>query len=182
MLNPGPRRKTPVIVLLSAALILFAVMSALTDFPLVDTMFRASADEIHRAVSGLSAAQVRAYRMMLVVDFFYAIAYTGILVFLFRSFKTNQRVCGAIRRTGIAAALATGVADYLENALILALLGALPGESPVAAVLGVTTTVKWTAAATAVTLLVVTFILRGGSHRRRGQRGPTDPGTPPEQW
>ncbi|MDA3950581.1 MAG: hypothetical protein PF508_15360 [Spirochaeta sp.] len=167
MLNPTRRRKTPIIILFAAALLLFAVMSALTDFPLLDTMFRASADEIHRAVSALTAGQVRAYRTMLVVDFLYAIAYTGLLVLLFRSFKSNQRFCGAIRRTGVAAALAAGLADYFENALVLAVLAALPGESPLATVLGVATTVKWIAVATAVALLVVTFILRDGPRRRR---------------
>lgn len=121
----------------------------------------------HRAVSALTADQIRAYRTMLVVDFFYAIAYTGLLIFLFRIFKTNQRFCGSIRRTGVAAALAAGLADYLENALILALLGALPEESPVAAVLGVTTTVKWIAVGVAVALLVIMAVLRDGPRRRR---------------
>lgn len=142
-------------------------MTALTDFPLLDTMFRASADEIHRAVSALTADQIRAYRTMLVVDFLYAIAYTGLLVLLFRSFRSNQRFCGAIRRTGVAAAGTAGLADYFENALVLAVLAALPGESPLATVLGVTTTVKWISVATAVALLVVMAVLQGRPHRRR---------------
>jgi hypothetical protein len=167
MLNSAPRRNTPIIVLLAAVLILFAVMTALTDFPLVDTMFRASANEIHRAVSALSPTQIRAYRMMLVVDFFYAIAYTGLLIFLFRSFKTNQRFCGAIRRAGIAAAGTAGLADYLENALILAVLHALPEKSAAARALGTVTTVKWIAVATAVAVILVMVFPICSRGRRR---------------
>lgn len=148
--------RIPLIIISSAAtVILFAAMSALTDFPLLDTMWHASAEEIHRAVSSLTAAQIRAYYTMLVVDFCYAIAYTILLILLFRSFRSNRGFCRVLRRAGMVATATAGLSDYLENGLILTVLSALPAESRGAAVLGPVTTLKWLAVITAVALLAV---------------------------
>lgn len=169
-----PNRLAPIIIFFAATLLCFAVMSALANFPLLDTMWRASADDINRAVSALTAEQIRAYRSMLVVDFFYAIAYTGLLVLAFRSFRSNRGFWRVLRRAGIAATATAGLSDYLENGLILAVLAALPGKSRVAVVLGTVTTLKWIAVAAAVGLLGVVSVeailrhraLPGGSQPR----------------
>ena len=95
---------------------------------------------------------------MLTVDFLYAIAYTGLLVLLFRLLKTNQRFRGAIHRIGVTAAVTAGVSDYLENALILAVLTALPRVSPFAGALGTVTTVKWITVGAATVLLGVLVV------------------------
>lgn len=153
MLRSTPRRLGPIVIFMAATLLLFAAMTSLADFPLLDTMWHASADEIHRTVSNLTAEQVRAYRLVLVVDFFYAIAYTGLLVLLFRSFGSNRGFCDVLRRVGIAATATAGLSDYLENGMVLAVLSALPGESPLARALGTVTTAKWIAVATAGVLL-----------------------------
>jgi hypothetical protein len=162
------QRKKHIITFAAATLLLFTAMNVLTDFPLLDTMWRPSTDEIHRAVAELNDSQIRAYRIMLAVDFLYALAYTGLLVLLFRYYGSNQRFRSALHRTGIAAALSAGVLDYLENGLILAILAARPEESPVAVVLAAVTTLKWIAVGAAVLFFVaVMFISKGSGPRRK---------------
>lgn len=148
-------RISSIIISSAATLLLFAAMSVLTDFPLLDTMWGASAEESYRAVTSLTAAQIRAYRAMLVVDFGYAIAYTVLLILLFRSFRSNRGFCRVLRRAGIAATGTAGLSDYLENGLILTVLSAAPSQSRAAGVLGPVTTLKWLAVITAVGFLVV---------------------------
>lgn len=152
---PGKAR---ILVLTAVTVLLFAIISALTDFPLLDTMWRPTTDEIHSAVSDLTDRQIAAYRTMLAVDFLYAAGYTGLMVMLFRYFGSNQRFRGVFRRVGIAAAGAAGLSDYVENGLILAVLAALPQESPVAPILGAVTTLKWIAVAAMALLLGVIVI------------------------
>ncbi len=153
------QQKKHIITFAAATLLLFTAMNALTDFPLLDTMWRPSANEIHHAVSALTDGQIRAYRIMLAVDFLYAVAYTGFLVLLFRYYRSNQRFRSVLYRSGIAATLSAGALDYLENGLILAILAARPEESPLASLLGVVTTLKWIAVAVAVVLIVVVLFL-----------------------
>jgi hypothetical protein len=165
-------RKARVIVLAAVTVFLFIIISSLTDFRLLDTMWRPTAEEIHLAVSPLTDRQIRAYRVMLAVDFLYAAAYTGLIVMVFRYYGSNQRFRGVLHRAGIAAAGAAGVSDYLENGLILTVLAALPRKSPVAPILGLITSLKWIAIASAAALLgsmVVGMIL---SSIRRSRPGP----------
>lgn len=177
MLSRMTRRTILVLSFLAVTVLLFAAMSALTAFPLLDTMWRASAGEIHRAVSALTASQVRSYRIMLLLDFVYPIAYTGLLVVLFRLPGRGPRGTVLLRRAGIGAAVVAGLSDYVENAMILTLLAARPEESAAARVLGGVTTVKWIAAGTAVAVLVVVSlgsVLRYHvlTHRRRRRTSP----------
>lgn len=160
------QQKKHIITFAAATLLLFTVMSALTDFPLLDTMWRPSAEEIHLAVSTLTDGQIRSYRIMLAVDFLYALAYTGLLVLLFRYYGSNQRLPSVLHRAGIAAALAAGIMDYMENGMILALLAARPEESPLAHILGVVTALKWIAVAGAVVLFLVVMLAPKKSGRR----------------
>jgi len=131
-------------------------------------MWRPAADEIHRTVSALTDGQIRAYRIMLAMDFLYAVAYTGLLILLFRYYGSNQGFRSVINRSGIVAAGTAGVLDYLENGLVLAILAARPEESSLAAVLGVVTTLKWIAVAGAVGIFVIVMFVPKKRETRQG--------------
>jgi hypothetical protein len=166
---PGKAR---IIVLAAVTVFLFTIISSLTDFRLLDTMWRPTTEEIHRAVSPLTDRQIRAYRVMLAVDFLYAAAYTGLMVMVFRYFGSHQRFHGVFHRAGMAVAGAAGLSDYLENGLILTVLAALPQESPVAPILGLITSLKWVAIAFAAALLGSQVVGMIVSSIRRSRPGP----------
>ena len=163
--------KIRLIAIATVTVALFTVMSVIADFPLVDAMWAAGAEDIYRTVSDLSAEQRRAYRIMLVVDFAYAAAYAGLLLETLRFFRSSQRFRRVLCDGGKTVALAAGTLDYLENAGILIVLAALPDRSPVAAGLGTVTTLKWVAvfaAGTALAVVAFTAFVNRIGHRKNG--------------
>jgi len=141
---------------------LFAVISALANFPILDTMFGATSQEAFQVASALTARQIDRYRSMVFVDFFYAVAYTALFVSVLRLFRLFRPWAMVLRKIGAITAVRAGIFDWVENSAILLVLSALPEKSWVIGILGPATTVKWTAVAVTVVIIAVLAITRRG--------------------
>jgi hypothetical protein len=116
------------------ATVLFATISRIADFPILDTLWLASPDQVELLLEDLSTTQRGAYRVMLRIDYLYAGAYTAFLVTAIALSATprasgtgvpsaaTSRLRSRITRVGLTAAILTGTLDVIENSLALALL------------------------------------------------------------
>lgn len=161
------------------SVLLFGAISRIADFPILDTLWWASAETVRETLSNLSPARHAAYRLMLVIDYLYAGAYTAFLVAAISLSRPKEaspvkhQVAGAsklrrlIFRTGVTGAVLTGTLDAIENSIALILLARLPQASPLAVAIGTVTSLKWVAAGTAGSVLLVQLLLRAGTAVRR---------------
>jgi hypothetical protein len=162
-----------------AAALLFVVITRLAAFPILDTLWWASPAAVRDVLESLTAAQRDAYRLMLLIDYFYAGAYTAFLVVALALARTNEpspaeeRTAGAsklhrlIFRIGVSGAVLTGTLDAIENSMALILLARLPQTAPLEVAIGPVTSLKWVAAGTAGSVLLVQLLLRAGAAVRR---------------
>jgi hypothetical protein len=177
------RRNRRSLVLLVAtgilAVLLFGAISRVADFPILDTLWWASPAAVRSVLESLSTGQRDAYRLMLLIDYLYAGAYaTFLVVALDRSRpkdapSAEHQVAGAsklrrlIFRTGVSGAVLTGTLDAIENSMALILLARLPQTAPLEVAIGPVTSLKWVAAGTAGSVLLVQLLLRAGAAVRR---------------
>ena len=163
--------RTPLLLSALATVLLFAVITVLAPEPIPDTQFGADTDRIAAILVELSdAGHLDAYRRMLVVDFFFPLAYTAFFVFALRALFR-----GAFDRPGWYrglswVAVAACVLDYVENTAVLIAVRSLPAHHPVLAVIGPVTTVKWIAVAVTVGSLLIgagMIVIRRRPNRRR---------------
>jgi hypothetical protein len=128
---------------LAATLALFALMSALASFPIIDSSWRMSFEEVYALLDGLGAHQLQLYRIMLVVDFAAGAAYVALLVLTMRWLFLERLRARTAYLTLAAIPLAAGLFDWLENATILFVAGSLPERVAVAGLVGHLTSAKW---------------------------------------
>ena len=123
-----------------ATVVLFALMSRLAAFPILDTLWFADSEQIYTTLGALSRSQLQDYRRMLAVDFFYAIAYAVLLSLTIRYLAWERAGRLLLYRLGAGAAVTAAVLDYFENSVILLIINAMPERIVPAAALGTITT------------------------------------------
>jgi hypothetical protein len=116
---------------------------------------------------------------MLLVDYLYAGGYTIFLVAALalsrpkEASPAEERAAGVsqlrrlIFRIGVSGAVLTGTLDATENSIALILLARLPQASPLAVAIGPVTSLKWVAAGTTGSVLLMQLLLRAGTAVRR---------------
>ena len=136
--------------------IFFVAISLLAPEPIPDTQFGADAGRIAAILSKLADdGLLDAYRRMLIVDFFFPLAYTSFFVLALRSVYYRSLQRPDLFRLLSAFAVAACVLDYAENIAVLMALRSLPNTHPVLAVIGPVTTAKWIAVGGTLVSLVI---------------------------
>jgi hypothetical protein len=136
-----------------------------------------SADEAYRTLAAMGAAGRRAYRVVeATVDVVYPVLYTVFLAALLAALL--RRAWPGAGASAWLSMLPFGVllADLLENAGIVVLLGRFPGSlDAVAPVVSAFTTAKWTMLGVVLALIAASLVAAIGA-RVRGRRPPAAPG------
>jgi hypothetical protein len=161
------------------ATVLFATISRIADFPILDTLWLASPDQVELLLEDLSTTQRGAYRVMLRIDYLYAGAYTAFLVTAIALSATprasgtgvpsaaTSRLRSRITRVGLTAAILTGTLDVIENSLALALLSGFSAASSLPGAIGPVTSAKWLAASASAGVLLIQVLFRISDPFRR---------------
>lgn len=133
-----------------ATVLLFASLMIIAPFPILDTQPGLSVAEVYELLGALTDSQLARYRIMLIVDFLFPLAYAAFLIIALRSIARRKPVTMWFCRIGVFAAIIAAVLDYAENTLILIVLQSLPATVSAAAALGRITIFKWSAVGIAV--------------------------------
>lgn len=137
---------------------LFALISRLAAFPILDTLWLADSEQIYTTLGALSRSQLQDYRRMLAVDFVYVIAYAVVLSLTIRYLAWERAGRLWLYRIGAGAAVTAAVFDYVENSVILLIINAMPERIATAAALGAVTSAKWILVLCAVAVLLVSAV------------------------
>jgi hypothetical protein len=142
----------------------------------LDLRLSYSADEAYRAFAAMGEAGRHAYRVVeTTVDVAYPVLYTVFLAALLAALL--RRAWPGARASAWLAMVPFGVlvADLLENAGIVVLLGRFPGSlDGVAPVASAFTTAKWTMLGAVLALIAASLVAAIGT-RVRGRRPPAAP-------
>jgi hypothetical protein len=135
------------------SMITIAVMSIATqtlvyqvygDFTMPDTKFGYSFTEIQIAFNGIGIEGLRTWAIAHSPDFLFPLAYSFSMMFgIILELNKAEKNSGLLRKT-VLIPLAGGIADYIENTLILSQIAVFPNLSElVIAIASVVTLVKW---------------------------------------
>ena len=157
---------TGLIISALAVPLLFVSMSLLVRFPILDMRFYLNSIQVYDIIGGLTSSQVKAYRIMLGLDFIFPLAYGSFLFFfillIYQRILKIERAAPFLLPLPLLAVLA----DYAENISILRILQLYPQASEIARWVGIFTTLKWSvlilAALACVTGLIILLIRKSG--------------------
>lgn len=141
-----------------ATLLLFTIISLIASFEILDTQWRADLDQVYLTLNALDEAELRSYRVMLAIDFLYAIAYAGFLILSIRYFAWEKRAWLRVYHLGAVAAALAALFDYIENIGILVIINSMPERIAFADILGSVTMLKWIAVGVSAGVLVLSAL------------------------
>jgi hypothetical protein len=145
-------RRNPILSIL-VSVITIAIMSIATqtlvyqvygDFTMPDTRFGYSFTEIQIAFNAIGIEGLRTWAIAHSPDFLFPLAYSFSMMFgIILELNKAEKNSGLLRKT-VLIPLAGGIADYIENTLILSQIVVFPNLSElVIAIASVVTLVKW---------------------------------------
>lgn len=114
------------------------------DFTMPDMRFGYTFSDIQAAFIGIGAEGLRAWAVAHSPDFLFPLAYSFSMMFgIMLELNKVEKNSGLLRKT-VLLPLAGGLADYIENTLILSQIAVFPNLSElVIAIASVVTLVKW---------------------------------------
>ncbi|TVR01306.1 MAG: hypothetical protein EA403_10360 [Spirochaetaceae bacterium] len=154
--RPPLLMRTPLLASALVTVLLFVAISLLAPEPIPDTQFGADGERIAAILAELSdEGLLDAYRRMLLVDFFFPLAYTAFFVLALQSLFRGALGQPGWARGLSAVAVVACVLDYVENIAVLVALAGFPAHHPVLPVIGPVTTAKWIAVVATVGSLFI---------------------------